>query len=359
MKLTDEQIATELHALRPTPSDEFAAELDAWAAAGFPAASERASEPPRRRWWRRNGPRLGMVLAPVTAMALLVGLVATVGTLGTDEDDGGGTSLESVQPDSGAGVGGEARREPAPTDEAIEPATAAPLPGRPDQQLKPGQERIQEQTVSTTLSTEPGEVDDVADGVVEVTERFDGIVVSSSVSTNADRGRANFDLRVPTQNLQAFLADLSDLASVSERNEGVRDITAPFITAEERFDDAKAEVDALLAQLAEADTTTEIDAIKQRLAPARAELAGARSALADLKRRADYSTVSVSVVGDGDSDGWSLGDAADDAWNVFEDITGAGLIALAVIVPLGAIAILGALGMKQVRRRQREGALDD
>lgn len=44
---------------------------------------------------------------------------------------------------------------------------------------------------------------------------------------------------------------------------------------------------------------------------------------------------------------------------MLEDILGAGLIALAVIIPLGAVAILGGLGLKQLRRRRRESALDD
>ena len=66
-----------------------------------------------------------------------------------------------------------------------------------------------------TLSTGPDEVDDVADEVVEVTERYDGIVASSSVRTGEERGRASFDLRIPSANLQAALADLSDLAGAA------------------------------------------------------------------------------------------------------------------------------------------------
>ena len=98
-------------------------------------------------------------------------------------------------------------------------------PGPPgDEKLKPGQERIRCSAASMRLSTEPDEVDDVADGVIEVTERYDGIVVSLRRQHPAgERGRATFDLRIPAQNLQATLADLSDLASVTERDEGSPD----------------------------------------------------------------------------------------------------------------------------------------
>ena len=37
MRLTDEQIDAELSALRETPTERFAAELDAWTAEGFPS----------------------------------------------------------------------------------------------------------------------------------------------------------------------------------------------------------------------------------------------------------------------------------------------------------------------------------
>src|SRR4051812_19214672 len=71
MRLTDEQIGAELHALRETPSEQFAAELDAWAAEGFPTAKE--LEPSRRR------PRFVLrrpVLAAAAGSLLVVAVVA-------------------------------------------------------------------------------------------------------------------------------------------------------------------------------------------------------------------------------------------------------------------------------------------
>jgi hypothetical protein len=297
---------------------------------------------------------------------LLIGVVIAVGASEVGDDDAedgasvdapGMIAPESVDESGGAGdaTPGAARLDRTTAEPA--PTTVPPAP--PQEQLKPGQERVQERSASMTLSTEASEVDDVADGVVEVTERYEGIVVRSDVSTNGERGRATFDLRIPTANLQAALADLSDLASVSARNEGTLDITAPFVSAEERFEDAKAEVDALLDELADADDATEIASIREQLRIARAELAGARSELGALKQRAEFSRLAVTVTGDGDADGWSLGDAADDAVSVLEDLLGAGLVALAVIVPLGGLALLGWFGWERLRRRRREAALDE
>ena len=396
MPPTDENIITELRSLRPTPSERFSAELDAWAAAGFPPADRgrgrrddsSALEAPSGSWLSRIGDRIGALrLRP---LPLLGGAVATLFVVvvaatalssalrdeGAELSSGGDESAApQLQPDSGgsgaAGYGaGPAERatgeEIAPVDgdssvAAPEPTTvppSPPIPGPPSEKLRPGQDRVQERSASMTLSTEPGEVDDVADEVVDVVDRYAGIVVSSQVSTGGEKGRATLDLRIPTANLQAALADLSDLASVSSRDEGTLDITAPFVTAEERFRDAKAEVDALLEELAEADSSTEIASLRKQLRIARGELAAARDELGGLKQRADFSRVSLTVLGDGDADGWSLGDAVDDARSVLEDLAGAGLVTLAVLVPLGAIALAGWFGIAAIRRRRRERSLD-
>src|SRR5262249_11766272 len=151
---------------------------------------------------------------------------------------------ELAAPSSG---GAAAQSKAAAPNQSVAPGVAvSPAPG---ERLKPGHERLQESSASLGLSTDSGSVDDVSDGVVSVTDRYHGIVVSSQVSTASGSGRANFDLRIPTENLQAALADLSDLAHVTSRNEGTLDITAPFVSANERFNDARATVDGLLSQL--------------------------------------------------------------------------------------------------------------
>ena len=373
MRLTDEQLRAELRELRETPSEDFAAELDAWAADGFPAPTSGREHGVRgiRRLFadRLRELRLRPFLPAMGVAVMLVGVVIAFGTLSDrgdvaqeSADDSGADAPGIVAPESAdeAGGAGEAAPGTAQLDRgAAEPAPTTVPPAPPEERLKPGQERVQERSASMTLSTEVGEVDDVADGAVEVVERYEGIVISSNVSSDGDRGRATFSLRIPTANLQAALADFSDLASVSARDEGTLDITAPFVNAEERFTDAKAEVDALLEELADADDAAAIAAIRERLRIARSELAAARSELGGLKERADYSKLALTVTGDGDADGWSLGDAADDAVSVLEDLLGAGLVALAVIVPLGGLALLGWLGRERLRRHRRDSALDE
>ena len=373
--LTDEQLRRGLHELRETPSEDFAAELDGWAAAGFPSAREADASADSRIAFLGERLRRRRPLMPMLAGAATIVLAVTIGIalvsqeglndrLDQTEDlsrDGGGTAPPSAE-DSDSAL----EREPAPGGDAgststIEPAptTVPPVPPTPREELRPNRERVQERSASMTLSTDAGDVDDVADAVVEVAERYEGIVVSSEVSRSGERGRANFDLRIPSASLQSALADLSDLASVSARNEGTLDITAPFVAAQERFEDAEAEVEALLERLEDAGGATEIASLREHLRTARAELAAARAELGNLKQRSDFSRLAVIVLGEGDADGWSLDDAAGDAVSVLEDIAGAALVALAVLLPLALLALFGRLGARELGRRRRESALDD
>ena len=121
-------------------------------------------------------------------------------------------------------------------------------------------------------------------------------------------------------------------------------------------------MDALIEQLAEADSADEIAQIREQLQASRAELAAARAELAGLKQRADFSTAQPSRwSATATRDGWSIGDAADDAGSVLEDLAGATLVALAVLVPLGAWSPprSGSAVDARCRRRSRERALDD
>jgi hypothetical protein len=359
MRLTDEQIGIELRALRELPSDRFAAELDRRVADEFPSDRRQGA----RRRFERMLPRRPLRLALAGAAVIVLAASVTVGVLETGNKSGpegaGVATRQSPPAVSGtagraAEAGGAASTGQAQSDViAPEPAPLPPREGRP----RTGQPRVQERSGSMTLSTDPDRVQEVADGVVDVTDRYHGFVESSDVRAGGDRGHASFALRIPTSNLQAALADLSDLAHVVSRNEGTLDITDPFVSAGERFNDARAQVNSLLQRLAQASSASEIASLRQQLAVARSELGAARTELRAIKQRADFSSLSVAITAQGDGGGWTIGDAADDAVGVLEAIGGAALVTLAVLIPLGALSVALWFGLRELRRRGRERAL--
>jgi len=131
--------------------------------------------------------------------------------------------------------------------------------------------------------------------------------------------------------------------------------------------DARAERRGLLRALGRATTRQQVDSLRARLRIVRSQIARLNGDLEALRRRADLSSVSVTVRGGADSEqlgtgvddgGWSPADAARDAVRVLEVVLGVLLVALALAVPLALLGLVGAFGARAARRRRRESALD-
>ena len=354
MRLTDEQIGAELLALRPTPRQAFAEDLDRRAAAGFPAAARpTAGRKPTRRG-RLGWKPLVPVLAVIAAIGMVVVIVGNSNDTQVLRDNGGGSgggefiapqeAPSAVAPKAGA-VG---TTEAAPPFTPVPPSGTAPRNGRA---------QVQELSASLGLRTSAEEIGEAADGVVDVTNRYDGFVDSSDVHLGDSRAHAFYTLRIPAPALRRALDDLSELGKVVSRDEGSSNVTGAYVDAGKSYREARAKVDSLLEDLRNASSPSEAEAIRAQLAAARQQLAASRNALRGVKQRVTYAPVSVQIQAAGDGS-WTIGDAADDAVDVIQAIGGALLIALAVLVPLGALLALGWLGTRELRRRHRESALD-
>ena len=353
----------------PRPDPVWARELDDRAAAGFP-------RPPRRSRWARLKPRRALFLpaAGLTATAVIA-LVVVLGTTTPEGDFSSGSGG-----DSGAGAGGsssagtaesaspESARDSAPDEAAnstslARPKSVPPAPGGGSPGSDARQTRKQERSAALTLAARPGEIEDVADGIVRVTDAAGGFVSSSSVS-GGDGG--SFELRIPTTRLQKAVADLSALAHVRERTQATRDITAESVSANEQLREARNEREGLLRALSRAVSVNETESIKARLRSVNAQIASARAAVRRVDNRARYANVSVSLVADrtaaaaeDEDDGrWTPADAFDDSVRVLEVAAGIAVIVLAIALPLGILVALAVVGGRVVGRRRRERALD-
>jgi hypothetical protein len=389
MRLSEEELARELRAESPEIDPGFAAALDEWAAAGFP--------PTKRPGWggtrQTLGDRLASLrsrlaatpprkfLAPAGAVATLVVVVgiavSQVGSNGTPRtitgDFDSGAGQHSVrQADDSASATPEAA-ESGDLEEAV-PATAEKQALDRESggasygaasAVRPGQPRHVAQDVDMVLASEPEDVRDVADGVNGVVNQYRGFVVNSSVqSGDAEQNPgARFRLRIPAANLQAALADLSELAHVQSRTEGTQDITSRFVSARERIDEYETTRDKLLEELEDATTQEEIASIHAQLQIVNAQLTAARNDLAQAQQRVHLVPVTVSIVSeegaDGDDGGWSVGDAIDDAGDVLSTIAGFAIVAGAALLPLALIGALLMVAWRASANRSRERALDD
>ena len=317
---------------RPRPREAFTAALDARVAAGFPREKKQRRRLPSLPRPRVLYPALGLAATAIVALVLATSLLG-----------------------SGAGTGTPSDIRPA--DHAL----VEPTPTTPQGESVVPQRKV-ERSALLDLATGAGNLDRVADGVVRATDASGGFVASSQVDAGATGGTAHFDLRVPTDRLDATLAVLSRLGHVRSRSQSTDDVTGAVVSARERLSDAKAERRALLRALGRARTSTQAEAIRARLRLARTEIASARGDLQALGRRTAFSSVSVtlSARGGGTSGGGSFGpgDALNDAIRILGAVAGGLLVALAVLLPVAALVALVWLGARTLRRRSRERALD-
>jgi hypothetical protein len=238
----------------------------------------------------------------------------------------------------------------------------APGPGNGDPGSDGRSRRAQERSAALVLAARPRQVETVAAGILRATDAAGGFVAASTVG----RSGGSFELRIPVARLDKAVADLSRLATVRERTQASRDITAETVAARGRLREARSEREGLLRALGNATTLNETNAVKARLRDVNREIAAARSSLRRVANRASYADVSVQLVAEhgdgvaiaGDDGRWTPADAARDALRVLEVAAGIAVIVLALLVPLALAGGLGAGAARLLGRRRRERALD-
>jgi hypothetical protein len=366
---------------RPVADPAYTRSLDTRVERGFPRATK------RRRllaWPRITLPALG-VAASVLLVVVIATSVPTGGGSGDSGSSAGGGSAATTTEEapssasdesSGGGSSSAGKQsadsaEPAPPTAAdggtAAPAIGAPLPTPPT--VPPNADRRTRRSVERSaqlvLATPPGDVDRAAAKILRVTDDLGGYVVSSQVSS---RSSGEFELRVPESRLQRALTRLSAVGKVRERTQSSQDITAAVVSVQDRLKDARTERRSLLRQLAEAITPNQTASIRGRLRLVSGQIAADKRDLRRVKTRASYSSIAVTLLADrrsgsgaddGDgSAGWTPRDALDDAVRILEVSAGVLLVALALALPLGLVALLVWLAGRQAAQRRRERALD-
>ncbi len=361
-----ETLADDVRASAPRPREQFVARLDKRVEAGFP--KQRAKKD--AGWFWR--PTLALAACALLTLVVAVGVLSGNGEdqASTDASSGGGAAAPAIAPERP-----ELDRELNPARARGENETdllrASPTPrsavgnytSRADEALRPfaaGNRRVVERRTTLELETDGDEFAEATAGVLRVADATGTIVQRSNVAEADGRGLATYDLRVPASRLDEVLRDLSELGEVTSRAASSDDITASFVSAADRLQDARDERRALLRALGRADSENAADALRARIGLARARIARAERDVRRVRARADRARVAVIVRSTGalsDGGAWTPGDALDDAGRVLEVSAGVAVITGAVLLPFALLAGLWAAGARVTRRRRREAAL--
>lgn len=377
-----DELERELRAERPEAAPDFCSRLDDWAASGFPSDSglgPRAlgagatAGPGRseRAWQRLRDLSIGRTLLPIGATATVL---IVVGVAVSQRDQG--ADLEGSTPDASFAPGREAGPQSSDDSAASAPAESAGTATPPAVQgLEAGSaaapadsiargagERIIDATARIRLGAERGEVQEVANDVVAVTDRFNGVVRDSEVTTDQGGARAAFELEIPYRELDPALTAITELGDVISRTQSAEDITAQAVRSQRQLARVLEQISAARIERIEVDSHEERLIVDARIDSLEATAGALRSEIDGVKRQGRFATVDVEITSEGPDAGsggaWSISDALDDAGRALEVIAGVALVTLAIAVPLALVGLLAWLIAVRARRLSRERALD-
>ncbi len=366
-----QELALALQAENEAPTPEFAAQMDELVSEGFPRPENAAGgfvaklvSGLDRLTPRQITPRLAGGLA-ATVLACAVGGAALTQTLegnpATTVSSGAGQSEPAPPPyvehfggGSAAAVEDSELRSSGP--EAFK-AAVGPNPGG-DESLGERDRQVQ-RSASMTIGAPADELTTVGRSIADTARRHDGFVLSSSLTTGEGRSRGGyFDLRVPVVELDATIAELSDLGEVRALTQDEQDVTSSFESVEDQLKAALAERRGLLRRLENAGTETEAATIRRELRRANNQVNSVRANQRQLERQTAFAAISVTLEKGSGEAGSAAGQAFDDALEILTGAFGLLIRGLAVLIPLALVGGVAYLVGHSLRRRRRESALD-
>lgn len=124
-------------------------------------------------------------------------------------------------------------------------------------------------------------------GYIENMDSYNG----SSYSGYRSLRYANLTIRIPQENLNLFLNEVSDICNVVRRSDSVDDVTLTYVDMESRRDALQTEYTRLLELLEQAETLEDVLTIEDRLTTVRYQLESMESQLRAMDNQVEYSTV--------------------------------------------------------------------
>ena len=127
-------------------------------------------------------------------------------------------------------------------------------------------------------------------GYIENQELHNG----SSYASYRSRS-ANLTIRIPADQLDAFIGQVKDVSNVVSYNESQEDVTLTYVSTESRIKALETEQARLLELLAQAENMSDLLEIEARLTDVRYELESVTSQLLVLANKVDYATVRLYI----------------------------------------------------------------
>lgn len=137
-------------------------------------------------------------------------------------------------------------------------------------------------------------------GITDKVNQLEGYIESSNVSGNSITGSTNYrhayiTVRIPSNQLDAFVTAVSEQGNVTSKSENTTDVTLQYTDMESRKKSLLVEQERLWELLEKADSLEGIIALETRLSEIRYQLESYEAQLRLYDNQVDYSTVELSL----------------------------------------------------------------
>lgn len=131
-------------------------------------------------------------------------------------------------------------------------------------------------------------------------ESFGGFIETSNVGgrtyyNQSKLRNAYLVIRIPAENLDAFLGIVNGLGNVTNCSTGMRDVTTNYIDYEKHLESLRTEQEALLEILKSATTVEDLITVQNRLSEVRYEIESYESIIRSYDDQIDLSTVTLNL----------------------------------------------------------------
>ena len=202
------------------------------------------------------------------------------------------------------------------------------------------------------------QVDDVTTSAFDVhalIKKRNGLISSEDTQSSGDMTYSNITAQIPAADLDAFIADVSALGTVTSINVNAQDVTTQVVDLDARIKALQTSIDRLTQLLAEASRIEDLLAIETQLSQRQAELDALTAQRTWLGDQVAMSTITVSLspvtqIADVDAPGFLSG--LQSGWSAFLSLIMVAVTAVGFFLPFLLVLALIAIPVTIVIVRQ-------
>lgn len=202
------------------------------------------------------------------------------------------------------------------------------------------------------------QVDDVTKSAFDVhalVKKRNGLISAEDTQSSGDMTYSNITAQIPAADLDAFIADVSALGSVTSINVNAQDVTTQVVDLDARIKALQTSIDRLTQLLAEAVRIEDLLAIETQLSQRQAELDALTAQRTWLGDQVAMSTITVSLspvtqIADVDAPGFLSG--LQSGWAAFLSLVMVAVTAVGFFLPFLVVLAIIAIPVTLVIVRQ-------